>query len=223
MRRVQRRVQLIQSVPTVKLNATTCRVAIKMQMRSFRLTWSSAGSGSVVGGVVAVAVDGRGRARHQTQRRHVRHVRGQRVERSGVVTGRSRRISARNQIRVGAVTGTPPLAPVAVDGRLQLRRRAEFFLLALVRVQVLHVPARKKIKKKKLNFKFYANFMQMSHQNGIATHTHSFSLNPIDIRMQMSHGPGPLPGVRSRRRERQPQDGRVRRQAKKPAKRAINN
>ena len=65
--------------------------------------------------------------------------------------------------------------------------------------------------------------MQMSHQNGIATHTHSFSLNPIDIRMQMSHGPGQLPGVRSRRRERQPQDGRVRRQAKKPAKRAINN
>ena len=44
-----------------------------------------------------------------------------------------------------AVAGPPPLAPVPVNGRLQLRRIAQLQLLAFIRVEVFHVPGSKKI------------------------------------------------------------------------------
>ena len=43
-------------------------------------------------------------------------------------------------VRTIAVRAAAALALVAVDGRLQLRGAAEALFLALVRVQVLHVP-----------------------------------------------------------------------------------
>ena len=39
-----------------------------------------------------------------------------------------------------AVTGTTTLAFVAIDGCLKFRRVAQVLFLALVRIQVLHVP-----------------------------------------------------------------------------------
>ena len=42
--------------------------------------------------------------------------------------------------RLLPVAGAPALAPVAVDGCLQLTWGAQAFPLALVRIQVLHVP-----------------------------------------------------------------------------------
>jgi len=40
------------------------------------------------------------------------------------------------------VAGASSFPAITIDGRLQLRRRAEVLLLALVRVQILHVSAR---------------------------------------------------------------------------------
>lgn len=96
--------------------------------------------------VVTVAVERR-RARDEAERRHVRHVRRERAQRGGVLRSRAvgaRRVAvgrrARDEVRVRAVARAPSLAPVAVDGRLELARRAVLLLLALVRVEILHVP-----------------------------------------------------------------------------------
>ena len=109
--------------------------------------------------MMSIAVHSR-RSRHEAQRRHVRHVRRQGIERSRVVRSSATRTATYpaayattaapgHQLGVGAVTRTPPFAPVAVDGRLQLGRWTVFLLLTLVRVQILHIP----IQKTKINIK----------------------------------------------------------------------
>lgn len=49
-------------------------------------------------------------------------------------------------VKAVGIAGASTLAPVAVNGRLQLTRRAQTFLVTLKWVQVLHVPVERKIK-----------------------------------------------------------------------------
>lgn len=46
-------------------------------------------------------------------------------------------------VQAAGVAGTATLSAIAVDGRLQLARRAQALLLALEGVQILHVPTRR--------------------------------------------------------------------------------
>lgn len=120
------------------------------------LTWSV---------VVSVSVEG-GRTRDETERRHVRHVRSESAKRGRVLgsarhapaassairsaaTAAAASVAAWHQVGVSAVAGTPALSPIPVDGCLQLVGRAVLFLLALVRIQILHVPVHCKKKRKK--------------------------------------------------------------------------
>lgn len=52
----------------------------------------------------------------------------------------SRAGRGREAEEAAAVAGTTALAPVTVDGGLELTGRAEAFPLTLIRVQVFHVP-----------------------------------------------------------------------------------
>ena len=78
----------------------------------------------MVGAVVAVAVHypaaGRGHEAHRRDLQAVVHGRGVAAARRGAQAGRPL-----HHVRVGAVAGAAALAPVAVDGRLQLGRRRQ--------------------------------------------------------------------------------------------------
>lgn len=103
--------------------------------------------------VMPVSVEGR-RAGDQTEGRHVRHVRSQSAERgcmlgsardtsvatSAIGSAASATSATRNQIGISPVTRAPSFPSISVDGRLQFVGRTVLFLLALVRIQVFHVP-----------------------------------------------------------------------------------
>lgn len=121
----------------------------------------SCGGGS--GGLSLLIVGHRGMG-DQRQRRHLLHATGQRGSRNGrlwsIGAYQTRNISTTSSWLIQAaalcthhrhlvvhglvlaVAGAASFPAIPIDGRLQLRRRAQILFLALVRVQILHVSAR---------------------------------------------------------------------------------